>query len=360
MSTGEHEELEDNSLQIKLVKGLGLAGIFIVCLIFGIIPKKFEIFRKNPMMISLTNAFSGGLFLGIGLLHLLPDANHLINHYYEDKNKKKPRHANHYDPNAPPFPFAFITVFVIYGVMLFIEKVAFPDIEEEKASSIYQEENEEEVKKNIKDLGQMLNEEGEEKPNEENEEENEENESKKEKGSKKEKFKMSLEVSNADKGTGKNKLNSYILMVALSFHGAFECLALGIQNDLNAAIILVIALLIHKWAEALTVGIAFIRGGLSNLAFYILMVIFCLIGPIGGIVGALLATNVNYLVQGILIAVSVGTFLYISCSEVISEEFASKDYKYAKYFLFIFGGFCAFALNLFEYLTAQPEEQKPQ
>lgn len=338
-------EEEGNSTKLKLIKGFGLVAIFIICIIFGIIPKRTKCCQSNPLIISLSNAFSGGLFLGIGLLHLLPDANYLIKTYY--KNKKKNPASNHTDPDEPPFPIGFITVFIIYGLMLFIEKVAFPDIEHEKAESIYSKENDEEEeeeddeeKKKVKEIKSPILRESDAQPAKEEKKED----------------MLSLEITKGDK-TAKNKLNSYILMVALSFHTAFECLALGIQGDVNAAIILVIALVIHKWAEALTVGIAFIKGKLSTVAYYVLMVIFCALGPIGGVVGFFLTDNVNELVQGILISVSVGTFLYISCSEVISEEFDNKEHKYFKFFVFIIGGFCAFALNLFEYLTAEKEPQ---
>jgi len=50
----------------------------------------------------------------------------------------------------------------------------------------------------------------------------------------------------------KSNLTPYLLLVALSIHGFFEGLALGIQNDINSIMILAIAIIAHKWAESFT------------------------------------------------------------------------------------------------------------
>ena len=48
------------------------------------------------------------------------------------------------------------------------------------------------------------------------------------------------------------KFTPYILLIALSFHGIFEGIAIGIQSDLTGLTNLLIAVALHKWAEALT------------------------------------------------------------------------------------------------------------
>jgi solute carrier family 39 (zinc transporter), member 1/2/3 len=59
--------------------------IFLVALGFGILPAKVESCGKNPKFMSLANAFSGGLFLAIALVHILPDAVNDWNEYNEHK-----------------------------------------------------------------------------------------------------------------------------------------------------------------------------------------------------------------------------------------------------------------------------------
>jgi len=53
----------------------------------------------------------------------------------------------------------------------------------------------------------------------------------------------------------KSNLTPYLLLIALSVHGFFEGIALGIQNSLKDAIILAVAILAHKWAESFTLVI---------------------------------------------------------------------------------------------------------
>ena len=54
------------------------------------------------------------------------------------------------------------------------------------------------------------------------------------------------------------------------------------------------------------------------------------------------------MIQGILLSVSGGTFLYVSASEVIVEEFAITKYRYTKYFFYLCGGVLVGLLAWFE------------
>jgi zinc transporter ZupT len=68
-----------------------------------------------------------------------------------------------------------------------------------------------------------------------------------------------------------------------------------------------------------------------------MIILFSIFTPIGISIGLIVASS-NLLVQGIFLAMSAGTFLYISASEVIVEEFSLTKYRYQKYFLFMCGG----------------------
>lgn len=54
--------------------------VFFIALVFGIVPAKVKRSGRNRTFMSLANAFSGGLFLAIALVHLLP---HVANDYSE-------------------------------------------------------------------------------------------------------------------------------------------------------------------------------------------------------------------------------------------------------------------------------------
>lgn len=46
----------------------------IITLIFGLLPYKTGFLRKFTLFIGILNAFSGGMFLSMGMVHVLPEA----------------------------------------------------------------------------------------------------------------------------------------------------------------------------------------------------------------------------------------------------------------------------------------------
>ena len=150
-----------------------------------------------------------------------------------------------------------------------------------------------------------------------------------------------------------NKLGitPYILLLALGFHGFFEGMALGIQSDLKKTLFLCLAIAAHKWAASLTLGISIIKGGIQLKRLVIMITIFGLIGPLGIALGMILRATASDTVEGIFLAISVGTFLYIACSEVLVEEFEHPENKYIKFCAFMIGGIFTAGLSLIEAFT---------
>ena len=62
----------------------------------------------------------------------------------------------------------------------------------------------------------------------------------------------------------------------------------------------------------------------------------------------ILRATASDIVEGIFLAISVGTFLYIACSEVLVEEFEHPENKYIKFCAFIIGGIFTAGLSLIE------------
>ena len=147
-----------------------------------------------------------------------------------------------------------------------------------------------------------------------------------------------------------NSLTPYILLLALGFHGLFEGIALGISSTVKGTLTLLFAIAAHKWAASLTLGISFVKSGTENPQYSIMIGIFALIGPVGMLIGLILSTSTNEIVEGIFLAISTGTFIYIACSEVIVEEFSSQINKYSKFGLFMVGGLLAASLSFLEIL----------
>lgn len=78
-----------------------------------------------------------------------------------------------------------------------------------------------------------------------------------------------------------------------------------------------------------------------------MMFLFSIFTPIGIFAGMILLEK-SALIEGIFLAISAGTFLYISASEVIVEEFSITKYRYEKFLLFLTGAIFAFLLCYFE------------
>ena len=144
-----------------------------------------------------------------------------------------------------------------------------------------------------------------------------------------------------------SNITPYILLIALSLHGLFEGIALGVMKTIRDLLFLLVAILAHKWAESLALGISFFKSGTERNIFIKMIVIFSLFSPSGIIIG-ILFSSAGYLIEGILLSVSGGTFLYVSASEVIVEEFAITKYKYKKYAFYLLGGILVGILKWYE------------
>ena len=78
-------------------------------------------FTTNYKLIGIANSFSGGIFLCVALLHLLPESAEIFEEYFDDQA------TNNQDgtPRPKHFPFSFLLAFVGYTIILIIEKVIF-------------------------------------------------------------------------------------------------------------------------------------------------------------------------------------------------------------------------------------------
>lgn len=127
-----------------------------------------------------------------------------------------------------------------------------------------------------------------------------------------------------------------MLLVALSFHGLFEGIALGLSKQARQTITLMIAIIGHKWAESLTLGLSFFKTGTEKPMFIKMIVIFSLFTPVGLGLGMILNEGSD-LISSIFMSLSVGTFLYIATSEVIVEEFSVSRHKWSKFLAMMVG-----------------------
>ena len=329
----------DLTLKIKIIS---IPSLFLLCFLFGIFPYIIKKCRMNNSFLSYANTFSGGLFFGIGIFHLLSEGVEKLSKYSD-------------------LPIPYFLASLGYSFILFIQKVIFGYLVPNAENYLKKDEKQ-----------QMSLEYNFETHNFEEEDENEENENIDGKNNQSD-IKLNLLIQKEDnnqidvncstnttrtttadsielKILQKKKLSGFIMLLALSIHGLFECLALGIQNNSKNTLFLFIALMIHKWAEAFSLGIFFVQAKLAKKNYYLLIIFFAIIGPIGVLLGIILSKTANEFIEGVFLCISTGTFLYVACSEVIVEEFSTPDKRYLKFFLYLMGTIFAGGLTVFEYL----------
>ena len=289
-----------------ILKIISFLAIFAMGIIFSFIPNYMNSIRKNENILDFANTFAAGLFLGIGLLHLLPESSEIFKDQYKIK-----------------FPIAYLISFLTYCLILCIEKVIFDP------HSIIHEHNKLSDNNLKKDIDENIISEPLVQDNSLNDD-----------------FKSDIHLSKNK--LNKNLLQPFILLFALGFHAIFEGIALGILDDFNSVLSLMLVILAHKWAEGLTFGISFLKSELSKCQINTFLIIFSMMGPFGVLFGMFLSAMTNKFIQGIFLAASSGTFLYIACSDVITEQFEKKDYRVVKFICILIGGGFTAVLAYFE------------
>lgn len=89
--------------------------MFAMVMIAGNIPIRSAAFKENKTLLSLTGAFSGGLFLSVGIIHLLPESQA----YFNLENRLR-------GVKGDQFPYAFLITVLSFAAILYIEKVLLP------------------------------------------------------------------------------------------------------------------------------------------------------------------------------------------------------------------------------------------
>ena len=106
----------------------------------------------------------------------------------------------------------------------------------------------------------------------------------------------------------------------MSIHAFFETLALGLQQNSIGVLSLASAILVHKWAEGLTLGLMYKKEGFSGKTAMLMVVMQGAINILGLVVGTIL-TGQGSFVMALFMSMSAGTFFYISLGEVLQEQF---------------------------------------
>lgn len=145
------------------------------------------------------------------------------------------------------------------------------------------------------------------------------------------------------------KAQAVVFVLALSLHSFLEGLGLCAISNRPELISFIISLLSHKWLEAFALGATVYNAKFSRKAMFSLNFFYSALTPVGILFGMLLvdsyeSTYFQALISMIFNGLSVGSFLFVCCVEMVPAEFEVVD-KYTWWkFLTLFLGFAAMSL----------------
>ena len=100
------------------------------------------------------------------------------------------------------------------------------------------------------------------------------------------------------------------------------------------------------------VGLEIVCDGILHI-YSIIVIIFSALTPVGALIGVFIMemageSDVSNLIQGILITLASGTFLYVAVIEIFAEQFENGKHKYLKFILALILFFMMSFVTFFE------------
>ena len=139
-----------------------------------------------------------------------------------------------------------------------------------------------------------------------------------------------------------------IFILALSLHSFLEGLGLGSKKDHGSLVSFLVSLFAHKWLEAFALGVAVLRAKYSSTRTFILLTLYSALTPLGMIGSVMLKGFLGGHAKGskvglVLDGLAAGSFLFVSCIEMIPPEFHQRDWHSKFKFLMLTLGFAFMA-----------------
>lgn len=164
------------------------------------------------------------------------------------------------------------------------------------------------------------------------------------------------QVDEGDKHSHHHATRSIILILALSLHRIFEGMSIGLQNSAQNVAHLFIAVMCHETVIGFSLGLQFVKSKLTLRRLLVTSLICSAIMPLGVAFGTAMTESGHQsssldVANGILQAIAMGTFIYVTFFEILQEEIDPEDTSIGK-IVFIALGFIMMAL-----LDLIPEEQ---
>mmetsp|Transcript_8409 Transcript_8409/g.16996 ORF Transcript_8409/g.16996 Transcript_8409/m.16996 type:complete len:427 (+) Transcript_8409:114-1394(+) len=271
-----------------------LTSINVVC---WLVPLRAKNFSENKSLLSLANAFSGGVFLSLAFAHLIPECIHGFGELESTHNEVLP----------------YMAVLFGYLLIFFVEKVMF-----DADGLLHDMEGGSKVESSPAD-------------------DRESNSSSPEPSPERSTPPPPIPMEDLPSHDNHSSRGAVILLGALAVHSILEMAALGLANSFNDSALLSLSIALHQPAESIALLVAFLKSGMPKHQIGQFLSIFSLMGPIGVILGMAVKEVAPPIVDALMLATVAGTFIYVGATEVIPEEFEDQDNKWKKFGSLIVG-----------------------
>lgn len=235
-------------LAIKIIAGVSIFGIAIVG---GMIPILVARQQASRRYLSLGNALAGGIFLGVGFVHLLPEADEALR-------------------NLVDYPLAPLLAALGVGLLLLIDRVVL----EGRNSMLGQE----------------------------------------------------------DERT-RPPFYAFVLLIVLSVHSIIAGMALGLQPEAAAALVVMLGILFHKGSAAFALIVTAHSAG--NRKLWQTLWLFSVMTPLGivfgTVAGQVFEGRTALIFEGSFNAIAAGTFIYVAVMDVLDAEMSRERDRIAHY-----------------------------
>ena len=237
-------------VSLKVIAALVILAIAIVG---GIVPLLAARHQASRRLLSLGNALAGGIFLGAGFIHLLPEAGEALEDFSD-------------------YPLAALLAAFGVGVLLLVDRVVF--------------------------------------------------ESTRGRGS--------------ERASGpRQPIFPVVLLVVLSIHSIIAGIALGLEPEVAASVLVMIGILFHKGSAAFALMASAHSAGAGKMRLRVILGVFVVMTPLGILLGTvasnLLEDQAATLIEGTFMALAAGTFIYVAILDVIDAEMSRFDDRLARF-----------------------------
>lgn len=312
------------------VKLLVTVLLFFIAILFAYIPFFFKLkSKKSNIFLSYNNCFAGGVILGAFLMHLMPEMVSNATGHHHSHHESDGTHSHHSDEGSflvGPFSAGCSFLFLLALDRLFLTHSHCEILEDPSQKPVKHHSNDEELAHTIED-------------------------SEDDHGScHSDDMVAGCHVEGLNARISKTQ--TFIFVLALSTHSYFEGFGMATKNTTSDLYSYLISLFGHKWLEAFALGVSIMRASYSSIHSFLLIMLYSSLTPIGILTGLFLEqhfkSGIGEIVVKVLNGFAVGSFLFVSCIEVIPPEFHKKTkHSPYKFLVLLIGFLCMSSLSLF-------------